>query len=113
MNTEAPTHEEAGDGLPIKAEERGSAPLALDPDKYRRYLDDFELSEEQQNELLAVLWNICRTFVEIGFGVDSVQTIFSGIVEKTLQDDAGTVDRKDHFKQIAAPTGDDEERKHR
>ena len=51
-------------------------PLALDPDEYREDLDQFDLTKEQQDEMLAVLWNIMRTFVEIGFGLDSVQ-VFS------------------------------------
>ena len=50
-----------------------SAALKLDPDKYRGHLEPFDLSEAQQNELLATLWNILRSFVEIGFGLDSVQ----------------------------------------
>jgi hypothetical protein len=45
----------------------------FDPEKYRSYLEDTELSHEQQTEYLKVLWSIMTTFVELGFGVDSVQ----------------------------------------
>ena len=45
---------------------------AFDADEYRPYLDGFDLTEEQANELLATLWDIMKAFVELGFGVDSI-----------------------------------------
>ncbi|PUB90896.1 MAG: hypothetical protein DBP01_05225 [gamma proteobacterium symbiont of Ctena orbiculata] len=48
-------------------------PLACDPEKYREYLDEFDCSEEEQTELLQILWSIMAAFVEMGFGVDSIQ----------------------------------------
>lgn len=50
-------------------------PLTLDPDDYREDLMEFGWSEEQENEFLETLWNICTTFVDIGFGLDPVQLI--------------------------------------
>ena len=47
----------------------------FDPEKYRCYLEDTELSEDQQIEYLKVLWSIMTTFVELGFGVDSIQLL--------------------------------------
>lgn len=46
---------------------------SFDPDKYRIYLEDSELTEDQQREYLEILWSIMMTFVELGFGLDSVQ----------------------------------------
>ena len=69
-------------------DERGMKPLTLDPDEYREYLEGFDLDEARKNELLAVLWNIMRTFVEIGFGLDSVQT-FSTATDGRSGDFAG------------------------
>lgn len=106
MNIEAPIHEEAGGGPPKRTEKHALAPLALDPKKYRAYLDQFELSEEQQNELLETLWRICKTFVEIGFGLDSVQNIFSLNLANALQDEENKLDRKDHFNRLAGPNGE-------
>ena len=60
-------------GVAADQGESDRKPLALDPDEYREDLDDFDLTRDQQDEMLAVLWNIMRTFVEIGFGLDSVQ----------------------------------------
>ena len=42
----------------------------FDPAKYHTELDDFDLTEEQKQELLAVLWSIMCSFVELGFSVD-------------------------------------------
>jgi hypothetical protein len=48
-------------------------PLQFNPDDYREELAAFDLTEAQENELLAVLWNIMASFVAMGFGLDSVQ----------------------------------------
>lgn len=50
-----------------------TSPPAFDPDKYRIYLENSELTEDQQREYLEILWSIMMTFVELGFGLDSVQ----------------------------------------
>lgn len=95
---------------PPMTEAEAILPLELDPDEYREYLAAFDLTEAQQNELLQTLFNIMRTFVEIGFGLDPVQNIFSGIVEKALQEESGTLENKEHFNQIATSEGDPNER---
>lgn len=38
-------------------------------------LDDLDLSEAQARELLAALYDIMHSFVLIGFGLDSVQSV--------------------------------------
>ncbi|MCU7839797.1 MAG: hypothetical protein KZQ94_10525 [Candidatus Thiodiazotropha sp. (ex Troendleina suluensis)] len=91
---------------PEALESDGAQPLQLDPEKYRTYLDEFELSEEQQNELLETLWHIMRTFVEIGWGLDSVQSVFSGIAENAMHEDSGALQEKDHFNQLAGTNGE-------
>lgn len=44
-----------------------------DPEKYREHVEEFDLSEQEQSELLQTLWSIMATFVDMGFGVDSFQ----------------------------------------
>jgi hypothetical protein len=99
---------------PLPTDQGGAPPLPsggntvtlfqLDPDEYREHLAEFDMSREQQDELLGVLWNIMRTFVEIGFGLDSVQ-MFSGVPdEKTGPDSGNTLGMKDsthQFNQVA------------
>lgn len=46
--------------------------LACDTEKYRKYLEGFDLSEEEQAEVLEILWKIMAAFVDMGFGVDSI-----------------------------------------
>ena len=95
------------DGLSEVAQAPAYTPLRLDHEKYRGYLEEYELTTEQENELLETLFNIMRTFVEIGFGLDSVQNVFSGIVEKSLRDEAKGLDRKDSFNHLACTEGED------
>lgn len=61
---------------------------ACEPDKYREYVEDFDLSEAAQTELLQTLWSIMAAFVNLGFGVDSVQLLEadSGQTERAASD---------------------------
>ncbi|MDJ0921878.1 MAG: hypothetical protein QNI84_12185 [Henriciella sp.] len=47
----------------------------LDLAKYLTKLDALDYTEEQKAELLNTLWEIMRSFVELGFGGDSMQMI--------------------------------------
>jgi len=51
-----------------------SAP-AFDPAEYREELKALDISDAEAEEFLAILWDILRSFVEIGFGVDSVSAV--------------------------------------
>ncbi len=50
-----------------------SGSVEFKAEDYLQHIEEFDLSEEQQNELLQTLWNIMSTFVDIGWGVDTVQ----------------------------------------
>lgn len=56
-----------------------SSPLDTRPtcdiSKYREHIKDLDLSEDEETELLENLWGIMSTFVDLGFGVDSVQLL--------------------------------------
>lgn len=53
--------------------------LQLDPARYRAEVDLFDISEEQKRELLATLWSIMRSFVELGFTVDVCAALMDGL----------------------------------
>ena len=61
-----------------------SATPPCDTDKYREHLEEYELSKEEEDELLKVIWSIMAGFVEIGFGVDSIQFLPQDAKEPTL-----------------------------
>lgn len=69
-------------------------PLVLNPDEFRDDLAEFELTREQENELLQTLWNIMSTMVNIGWGVDSVQMLLPDLFEKAGDDYGNLVERK-------------------
>ena len=79
----------------LSTQEGAAAPLKLDPDEYREHLEEFDLSREQEDELLEALWNILRTFVDIGFGLDSVQLFVSPEDEKASGIDGKLLEKKD------------------
>ena len=67
----------------------------LDPDKHRHHLAGYGLSPEQEQEVLATLWEIMRTMVDIGLGFDVVSQAIPALLDapeqadaKTLRDDA-------------------------
>lgn len=50
--------------------------LELDIERYRADLAGFDLTPDQQRELLETLWSIMRSFVELGFTVDVCGQVF-------------------------------------
>lgn len=76
MNDELPPPGDAG---------ASDAPLAptprLDIEKYREHMDGLDLTEVEQEELLRTLWWIMASFVQLGFGVDSVQSVLPAFAE--------------------------------
>jgi len=49
--------------------------LVLDCDAFRNDLTDFELTSEQENELLTILWDIMRMMVDLNLDMDAVQMV--------------------------------------
>ena len=63
-----------------------AAPLEFKPDNYRHHVDEFDLTEEQKNELLTSLWTIMSTLVDIGWGVDTVQILLPDMFAEVAPD---------------------------
>ena len=66
----------------------------FDPDRYRHHLDGFALAREQEDESMRVLWTMMLSFVDLGWGVDSVHNIFSQMVDKSLNDEENSIESK-------------------
>ena len=66
----------------------------FDPDRYRHHLGEFSLTPEQEDELMRVLWTMMLSFVDLGWGVDSVHNIFSQMVDKSLHDEENPIESK-------------------
>jgi hypothetical protein len=68
----------------------GRAPApGFDPERYRHHLEGLAITPEQEAEFLAALWSVMTAFVDLGFGVDSVQRLFPAMIENA---GAGTED---------------------
>ncbi|SEB79501.1 hypothetical protein SAMN05216452_3204 [Nitratireductor aquibiodomus] len=70
------------DFLPVPGE------LALDADKYRQELIELDLTDDQANELLAILWDIMRRFVELGMSTEICGSIFEAVIESSVSGSA-------------------------
>ncbi len=59
-------------------------PPKCDIEKYREQVKDFDLTTEEENELIKSIWIIMAAFVDMGFGVDSIQLLSTSDLEKGL-----------------------------
>lgn len=56
--------------------------IAFDAERYRPHVADLNLSAAREEELLRTLWDIMSAFVDIGWGVDSVQNLLPFLREE-------------------------------
>ncbi len=47
--------------------------MRLDIEKYRKYVEGFDLTEEQKTELIKSVWTIMESFVDRAFGLHPAQ----------------------------------------
>lgn len=57
----------------------------LDYDAYRADLAELELTKEQEDELLLILWNIMCTMCDLSLDMDSVHMIIPAILNSALE----------------------------
>jgi hypothetical protein len=69
-----------------KNEQVISAPV-LDCDAYRTDLADFDLTAEQENELLSILWDIMHTMCDLNLDMDAVQMIMPTFLYARLNEE--------------------------
>lgn len=69
--------------LPFVADRGGqeSTALAFDPDSYRHYVEGYDLSETEQQELLSALWQIIVQFVDMGLGLHPLQQVIDSWID--------------------------------
>lgn len=63
-------------GLPERSANAPAGMLALDVEKYRAMLGE-EIPEEDARAFIEAMWDIMRTFVDLGWGLDPVQNILA------------------------------------
>lgn len=52
------------------------AALEMNLEDFRHEIEELQISDEQAQELFGALWDIMRSFVELGFRVDICEQIF-------------------------------------
>lgn len=52
--------------------------LTFDPDAYRKYVAEADLTPDQEAELLETIWVIMVGFVDLGFNILPVQQVLGG-----------------------------------
>ena len=84
----------SGNGLPVASNHQDAGALPLDAEKYRKYLEEFDLTEEQETELLSALYSIMKAFVDLGFEVDSVHYLIPELPRNPRDSGASEVQLK-------------------
>ena len=59
--------------------------FTLDVEKYERYLEESDLTDEQKKEFLQTLWNIICEFVLLGFDVHPLQQAMEAPCGKNIK----------------------------
>ena len=91
--------------------------MPLDLDKYRPYVDGFDLSEAQKDELIHTLWSIMEAFADQAFGLHPAQQIPAALSADDSPAQADGVDLNaisvaGPFEQAAGPSRQQEDAKH-
>lgn len=98
MNKNNPVHPDRGKSLP-----NGSYPaLRFDIEEYRKYLQDNELTEAQQDDLRLSMWQIMVAFVDLGFGIHPVQQAMDKGAKPSKVDPLAMLSCKDSFLKVSS-----------
>ncbi len=65
--------------------------MILDFEKYRQYVDHFDISEEDKRQLVESIWRIMESFVDQAFGLHPVQQC-EEVTKTILQDSINILD---------------------
>lgn len=68
--------------------------MTPDIEKYRKYVDQFDLPEDHKIALIHIVWRIMESFVDRAFGDDPVQHCLELKAEKDEQNSAVVIDSK-------------------
>lgn len=75
--------------------EEGSAcrpAVRIDYERYERFLEDGDLSDEQKRRFLDALWSMIVGFVDLGFGVHPAQEFCGEFGDPPSQESAARLD---------------------
>jgi len=68
--------------------------MTPDIEKYRKYVDRFDLADKKKEDLIHTVWRMMESFVDRAFGDDPVQQCLELGAEKDGQDSAIVIDSK-------------------
>lgn len=78
MKDEKMYKDDGGDMLVnLDQETRAPPVIMVDYEKYEQYLETADLTEQQKQEYLQMLWSVICEFVSLGFGVHPLQQVES------------------------------------
>lgn len=68
--------------------------MSVNIEKYRKYVDRFDLSEARKIELIHTVWAIIESFVDRAFGLHPVQQARKSLPSPGTKNDSAPVDSK-------------------
>lgn len=77
--------------------------MALDIEKYRHYVAGFDLSPEEQAELIRTVWMVLESFVDQAYGRHPHQHCRQDLQFKDLQDPLDLLESKTNYRSDETP----------
>ncbi len=77
--------------------------MALDIEKYRHYVAEFDLSPEEQAELIRNVWMVLESFVDHAYGRHPHQHCLRKLEFKDLQDPLDLLESKIDYRSDETP----------
>lgn len=77
----------------LSTNQGGAEPPRLDPAEFRDKLARFNYTPEQEQEVLSLIWEVVRTCVDAGMGLDAASMIIPSLIENAFTDAAGDVEQ--------------------
>lgn len=71
--------------------------LEFNPDEFREDIVEFNYTKEQENEYLRTLFEILSIFVDLGWGVETVQNFLPELAQNTGQDSGNLLEDKSNI----------------
>lgn len=104
-----PDSDDANDDALAPVADYTAAP-PFDAARYWSYLEGIAASDAEKTALLETLWTVMAGFVELGFGLDPVQTIIPALIRSSLAEVGQEApNARDPFDAAASPANGKEE----
>jgi hypothetical protein len=78
-----------------------------DMDKYRAMLAEYDLTDDERDEFICMMWSLLKNFVDLGFGVDATSQVLKQLWKNAGIDVDEVVDLEETESERTMENGDE------